>query len=449
MNKDQKLFSESALLWIRTLLCERYGHQFELSEIDQVLFLTLPGENKNIRFDNLQEIFHQSRSDFPCELWNASSEGFFAPIKQEIPAPSATELATPLIEFDLQGAALHYDVLGLSYWLLTRLEEVGRSDLDSHQRFPAESSHGFLNNYLDRPIVDEWLIILGQVIQCVWPQIVLKCHKFSINVSHDVDRPSLYAFQSWATITRMMLGHLLKRKDIDSFLCALKVKLSNRSSLHQSDPFNTFDWLMDLSETHGLKSSFYFICGRTDLVLDADYEPEHPAIRELMRRIHRRGHEIGLHPSYQTFLKPELIRAEADRLKKICLQEEIHQEKWGGRMHYLRWRQPVTLRAWEQAGMDYDSTLGYPNYPGFRCGTCHEFPAFDPEFQKTLKVRIKPLILMESAITGQNIFMSNIVDRMCTIKDRCQLVGGDFNILWHNSSLVTNDERVAYIESIR
>ena len=448
MNRDSKLFSDNALSWLKTLLQERFGRQFELFENSEVLFLSLSGTNKYIRFDSLQEIFHQSRSDFPCKLWKASSEGFQASIDDLIPAPSTIGLATPLIETENHGAVVHYDILGLSYWLLTRLEEVGRTESDSHQRFPSASSHGFRNNYLDRPIVDEWLFILGQVIQCVWPQVELKRHNFQINVSHDVDRPSLYAFQSWSAIIRMMLSHLIKRQDLFSFVCAPRIKLANQSSLHKSDPFNTFELLMDLSEDYGLRSAFYFICGGTDRLYDADYEPEHPAIRHLMRRIYDRGHEIGLHPSYHTFLYPELIRNEADRLKRICRLEGIYQERWGGRMHYLRWRQPVTLRAWEAAGMDYDSTLGYPDRAGFRCGTCHEFPGFDPEYQKPLKLRIRPLILMESTVVKPRGDYLDSIDVMNTIKDRCRLVQGSFNVLWHNSSITTQDERSAYLESI-
>ncbi|MBF4237621.1 hypothetical protein EAY82_24230, partial [Vibrio anguillarum] len=77
---------------------------------------------------------------------------------------------------------------------------------------------------------------------------------------------------------------------------------------------------------------FYFICGGNHSH-DADYEPEHPVIRNLMRRIHERGHEIGLHPSYGTFQQPELIKQEAERLKRICAEESIDQHVWGGRMH--------------------------------------------------------------------------------------------------------------------
>lgn len=53
-------------------------------------------------------------------------------------------------------------------------------------------------------------------------------------------------------------------------------------------------------------SAFYF-CGRPRTGKDADYEPEHPAVRELIRRIHARSHEIGLHPRYNIFQQSEAI----------------------------------------------------------------------------------------------------------------------------------------------
>jgi len=80
---------------------------------------------------------------------------------------------------------------------------------------------------------------------------------------------------------------------------------------------------MEQSEKHNLMSAFYFICGRTDRNKDADYQPEYPAIRDLMRFIHVRRHEIGLHPSYNSFQSPETIQNEADRLCNIMQEECI------------------------------------------------------------------------------------------------------------------------------
>jgi len=334
--------------------------------------------------------------------------------------------------------------------MLSRQEEVGRSDLDAHGRFPATSSHAHKHGYLERPVVDEWLHILGQVMLRTWPGIELKQHSFRMRVSHDVDQPSLYAFKSWPTIARMMAGHLIKRRDVKAFITAPYVKLASTTELIAADPYNTFDWLMDVSESNNLQSAFYFICGRSNPARDADYEPEHPIIRKLMRRIHERGHEIGLHPSYETFKNPKLLKEEFDRLKRVCSEEGIQQAQWGGRMHYLRWEQPTTMLAWSDAGMSYDSTLGYADRPGFRCGTCHEYPAFDPVTQQHLCLRIRPLVVMECSVIDKGYaglgLTTSATELINTLKVRCALVNGIFVLLWHNSYLQKSRAFEMYID---
>jgi hypothetical protein len=440
-------FTASSLCWLESLLQERFGHNFALNQRTNRLQLSLPSSDGVITFDQLESVFHQSRSDFPCQEWRASTEGFTAPIEDTIPAPSEARLRSPLIELHERGATVHYDILGLTCWMLTRLEEVGRPDLDNHQRFPATSSHAYKNGYLERPIVDEWLIILGQVIRHVWPCIELKQHEFGIKVSHDVDSPSMYGFKPWSTIVRMMAGHLLKRRDVKAFLKAPYVKLATCTQLYPADPCNTFEWLMDVSEANNLQSAFYFICGGNH-VNDGDYQPEHPVIRNLIRRIRERGHEIGLHPSYDTFQQPQLIKQEMDRLKRICAEEGVEQNQWGGRMHYLRWEQPTTMRACAEAGMSYDSTLGYADRPGFRCGTCHEYPAFDPVAQNQLGLRIRPLVVMECTVIDPAYLGLGVTveaeEKMKQLKKRCQQVNGIFGFLWHNSYFKNNEEKIIY-----
>jgi len=440
------IFTLKAISWLETILYGRFGQKFTLVESDSVIEMSLPNSNGLILFDNLQKIFHQSYSDFPCDVWDAAVEGFDPVLDQLIPAPGNIRL--PLVEKNEQGHVVHYDVLGLTYWMLSRQEEVGRLDLDDHERFPAVSSHAFKHGYLERPIVDEWLHILGQITKIQWPNITLKKHMFDIKVSHDVDSPSQYAFTPWSLVFRMMVGHLIKRRDIKAFFTAPIVKLVTRKNLNRFDPFNTFNWIMDLSEQNGLKSAFYFICGRSFKGYDAEYELEHPVIRNLINKIHKRGHEIGLHPSYNTFYNPELIAKEALHLRSVCSEVKIKQKQWGGRMHYLRWKQPDTLYGWEAAGMDYDSTLSYADRPGFRCGTCHEYPAFDPVVQKQLKLRIRPLIVMDSTIIDSAYLGLGLSEeahmKIIKLKNNCQAVDGCFTFLWHNSNLSTFDEKKFY-----
>jgi hypothetical protein len=438
-----------ALSWMEIILHERFGYGFVLqTHADGCsVAMHLPGDARYITLALDGVTFTRADSDLVCTHWNAASEGWHTALEPVLPAPGRGTDTLPLVESNVQGYRIHYDILGVTYWLLTRQEEVGRTDLDVHGRFPAVSSHAFKHGYLERPVVDEWMHVLGQVITRTWPGLRLKKHKFSMKVSHDVDAPSRYGFASAKGLLRIVAIDVLKHCDIKNAIRAPWIRLNTRNTLHPSDPFNTFEWMMDVSDQNGLTSAFYFICGRTSN-MDADYELGQPAIRNLMRTIHERGHEIGLHPSYGTYQKPELIAHEAHRLRTVLDEEKIRQSELGGRMHYLRWEQPTTLRSWAAAKMAYDSTLSYADRPGFRCGTCIEYPAFDPVAGEVLSLRVRPLIAMECSVIDRCYLGLGSGDaalaKFIQLKNICRAVGGCFTVLWHNSSFTKISDKNIY-----
>lgn len=440
--------TDSALRWLEDIFAERFGHSWHLTFEKRGLCLKLLGTESVIVFDTHNDKFTQANSNQPCSWWDAEKEGWQSVLGGAIPAPCKDFLPSPLIETLENFQVIHYDIPGLTYWMLARVEEIGRKDLDQHQRFPASSSHAYQHDYLDRPLVDEWLCILRQVIQRQWPTLKFKRHEFKMRVSHDVDQPSLYAFRPWKTIGRIVGADLLKHRKLKSLYLAPFVKVATRDRLLDIDPINTFDWLMDLSEANNMKSAFYFMCGRTQANRDADYELESPVIRNLLKRINLRGHEVGLHPSYNTFRNPHALAQEAQRLKLVCAEEDIKQSEWGGRMHYLRWDQTITLNAWASAGMDYDSTLGYADHAGFRCGTCYEYPAFDAFRQKQINLRIRPLITMECTVIDNTYMGFGISEKakreFLKLKERCYLVNGCFTLLWHNSYFLEGNTKEMY-----
>ncbi|WP_041483400.1 polysaccharide deacetylase family protein [Thioalkalivibrio paradoxus] len=433
--------------WLEQLLKERFCPELRLSTDLGRVRLMLSGLEGRILFDRRNVACLENGLGSGCESWDPETEGWESAIGLTLPAPGNAKLEGPLIERDNKGYVVHYDILGLTYWMLSRIEEIGRRDLDAHGRFPATASHAFRHEYLDRPIVDEWMHILGQVIERQWPRVKLKENIFEVKVSHDVDRPSRYAFGGLGQLGRRIAGDVVKRRELSSAVRGPLVRWRTRDRLDEADPYNNFEWIMEVSERYGLASAFYFIAGRTDPRKDGDYEVEDPAIRHLLRRIHTRGHEIGLHPSYATYRSADLVAREADRLRRVCAEEGIRQEKWGGRMHYLRWEQPTTLRAWEAAGMTYDSTMTYADHAGFRCGTCFEYPAFDAVAGQPLNLRIRPLIAMECSVLGDQYMglkKSDALDEFAKLKERCRAVRGAFSLLWHNSELRTPDERLLY-----
>ena len=144
----------------------------------------------------------------------------------------------------------------------------------------------------------------------------------------------------------------------------------------------------------------------------------------------------------------------ANRSKSLgprCDEEEIQQPTLGGRQHYLRWKTPTTAQLWEANGLSYDTTLYYSEHAGFRCGTCHEYPMFDLANKKQLKLRQRPLVVMESTIIANALLDCNdkTLEQIQRYKQICYQFKGNFTLLWHNSGLENQAAKDMYCKIIK
>ncbi|MBE0447466.1 MAG: polysaccharide deacetylase family protein [Actinobacteria bacterium] len=345
---------------------------------------------------------------------------------------------------------LGIDIFGSAFFMLTRYEEMVKSDRDHMGRFPAQASLAYREGFLTRPVVNEYLEVLWLTMESLWPGLQRKRRLSRVYLSHDVDHP-LYAIgKSVPQVLKSTIGDMIKRKDlvtanhrIRSFAQAWRGNLDN-------DIYNTFEFIMRLSEQHGLRSAFYFITDHSAREIDGFYSIDDPWIRKLLWQIHKRGHEIGLHLSYNTFNDPLQIQQEFMILKRVCEEEGIHQDLWGGRQHYLRWQSPITWQYWEDVGLNYDSTLTFADHVGFRCGVCYEYSVFNLKQRSPLNLRERPLIIMEATLLRyMGLPFDKISEEISELKKRCDLFNGDFTMLWHNSSLVSCKEKALYQNVIR
>lgn len=378
----------------------------------------------------------------PLDIWDISGNLRNVPlVSSKIPVIYGSRLgfgASGDVYLLENGQELHLglDIFGSAFFMFTRYEEYVKPDHDQHDRFSATASLAYQEGFLDRPIINEYIEILWYCIKRLWPGLERKQRSFRTILSHDVDVPFAQAFSGASQLIRNCSGDILRRKSPVMALKRIDSWLAIRRGDYKKDLNYTFDRIMDISEQNNIKSAFYFKTAYTNTAFDDNYSIDHPYIRQLMREIHNRGHEIGLHPSYETYKNMEQTNKEFQKLLQVCEQENIQQDQWGGRQHYLRWQVPVTWRNWAEAGLDYDTTLSYADCAGFRCGTCYEFPVYDIEQRKSLPLSERPLIIMEGSILGEQ-YMSlkeeDAVSYMLLLKKRCSLFNGEFVILWHNS----------------
>lgn len=336
---------------------------------------------------------------------------------------------------------LPIDIFGSAFFMLTRYEEVVKPDRDEHDRFPATASLALQERFLDRPIINEYLEILWSYLKKITKNEKRKTKNFKIVPTHDVDIPFQFRLSPLRKKIRHLGGDIVKRMNPKLFVKDVLAMTIAR------DPYDTFDTIMTLSERAGLASSFYFMTGGAT-GFDCYYPPDHPDVRNLIQDIHRRGHHVGFHPSYEAGLDQKIWQEEMQTLRTVAGNIPLS----GGREHFLRFQTPTTWRFWADSELQYDTTLSFADMAGFRCGVCYPFPVFDVEKRELLDLLERPLIVMECTVIDERYMNLGHTDRtrdyMRTLKERCRMFGGEFVLLWHNTRFVEDVEVDIYRELI-
>ena len=323
------------------------------------------------------------------------------------------------------------DLLGSAFFMLTRWEEYVKPERDKYQRFPLEAALAYQQNFHQRAIVNEYSALLFLLFRQLDPTIEKRKKTFSIIPTHDIDD-----FERWGSLisTRKSLAHnFITQKNLRLGMRNLKSAINTKLRFTK-DPYDTFDYLSEKSGKIGLAAQFYFMAGgRTKY--DNRYCISYHKVVDQIKRLYQTGHAIGLHPSFDSHDNAELLGEEKQRLESL-----IGIDITTGRQHYLRFSVPHTWQLWEDMHMESDSTLGYSETPGFRCGTCYDFPVFNVLTRKTLKLREMPLVLMERSLTD---YMALTPEQAVTEAEKIfkevKKHKGNFVFLWHNSTLFSEE----------
>jgi len=332
------------------------------------------------------------------------------------------------------------DILGTIFFLLTSFEDHLALPRDEYDCLRPESTWMGRNDLLLRPIVDELLDLLEYLLRRSEVNFPARRRDYAFVYSCDVDRPTLWHSMPWPLYLRELAGSLVKRFSPKEFAGRLAATFS---AAH--DPFYTFGWICEQLEAAGTSGCFNFGGQGNHPLYDMSYSLASPAIRDILALLTRRGHEIGFHPSYRAADDERVFKDELKGLK-AAYSGDIR----GGRQHYLRFKGASTWRWWEEAGLEYDSSLGYNGAPGFRCGTAREFPVFDLERRIRLSLCERPLIAMEGTLLHILGFThAETFDLLVSLSNTIRKSGGSMTMLWHNSTLVSFSDRELFKEAIK
>lgn len=326
------------------------------------------------------------------------------------------------------------DFISDAFFMLSRYEEVVNWSLahnERYGRFPAAQALSYKFGFLERPIVNEYIELLWEIIKSFGIGIYirkkwLRGRKFAACLSHDVDMPTKYKHKSIYSSAKTFLSMLLKQCSIKKSIAFARGYIKHRFFV--KDLYWTFDKLIELENSYGFYSSFYFMGGGTS-DLDSNYI-NRKEIKSLIELLYRSGFEVGYHGSVNSFLSPGLMKLEKRKLDVLFEGVTL-----GSRQHFLMFRPPYTWRYQEDSGLLYDTSMGFPESPGFRSGICFPYKPYDLLENRVMDIWEIPLIAMDTTMYSYlKLSKEETLDRIIHLIDTVRRYEGVFTLLVHNNS---------------
>lgn len=435
--------------WFAELFNERFNSNITVGYYSGTWTLGVPGKKFNLKMPSYNNWNH-------FNIYSDRRSSFVSIECIKLPKYNFKDVFCPNLEHNYleifeanegNHIEINYDVVGLTFWALNRLEEIEVKQVDEHGRFPDNCAVSVKYGADDRPFVDEWLCVIFELMKTYSKEFKGAFPKSNLALSHDIDIVSEFKFRPWYFCLKLTLKRMIEEKSMGALKELLVQKVFGTGAISAFDRYNTFSFLMDVADKLQVRSVFYWIPKKDGTQYSADYDIHHPFVGEIIKEVSVRGHLNGVHPSYKSLDKENGILKDVLELRHALSRNSIVQDSLALRMHYLRWDVKKSWREIELSGSTLDATLGFAKINGFRCGTCFCYKPLDIKTGRILPFKVEPLIFMDD--TSLNRIMCDLtlkkeLDKAKTLHTRISDVGGVFSILWHNNNLINKKHRELY-----
>ncbi len=327
------------------------------------------------------------------------------------------------------------DILASAYYLLSCRQESEIAARDQWGRFNAAHSPLAEQGLLAAPLVDRYASLLRELLLLAaqkrhaslglaptWPG----GRSFALCLTHDVDlirKKTLgnLATTAWHSLVAARRGRWPLVRERATGIARLY--------LRRGDPYWSFPHILSVEEAHGVRSSFYFLAGDVNARGQRKYRLGDRRMRALLAELAQGGWEIGLHGGWRAWDDgPRIAREKAE------LERYSGQPATGIRQHYLRLAHPDTLRLQAEAGLDYDTSLGFADRVGYRAGTSLPFRPWDARQRRALPIWEIPLTVMDGSLkVYQRLDAEAAWASVRGLLEATERAGGCLTILWHNT----------------
>lgn len=279
----------------------------------------------------------------------------------------------------VKNKEFQFDIIETIFFHISRMEEWYCEERQLDDCDMMKSTEQFLvkNQLYHLPVIDHLIFAFANAIGLeITPQ------KTKFRITHDIDEvfqdPSLFSS------IRRTGGILWRRQKLSAILKVWS------AYYHQRNEYNTFDWM--LTDQSNVEKCIYFLVGGTTKY-DTPYAIDTKEMKSIFQLCKKRNYRIGIHPSFDCWRNNQLLKIEKEKL-----EQQINMPIVISRQHYLHFDFKKTPELLIQNKIKEDSSIGYRDLIGFRCGTGFGYHLYNFNEEAPFEFLEVPLIFMDSSL---------------------------------------------------
>ncbi|MGC6470465.1 MAG: polysaccharide deacetylase family protein [Flavobacteriales bacterium] len=315
-----------------------------------------------------------------------------------------------------------FDIFSATFFLVSRYEEYLPHIKDHHGRYTAEESIAYKYQFLDKPLVNQWIKAFKNILLNRFKTIKFPEQKFSFQSTIDVD--AAYYFLEKG-IVRTTASFIKSAIELD------KEMIQQRKDVllgRIPDPYDTFELQIKLNKKYNIDTVYFILLA--DYGLNDKNNLIHSRKFQLLVKHLADNAEVAIHPSYASNSNFETLVIEKNRLERI-----VKKEVKNSRQHFLKLDIPFTYRNLLELSIENDFSMGYASQPGFRASICTPYYFYDLELETSTNLKIHPFAVMDATF---NYYLKLSPEKsffmIKQIIDKVKAVDGHFISLWHNET---------------
>ncbi|TRO65709.1 polysaccharide deacetylase family protein [Christiangramia sabulilitoris] len=316
-----------------------------------------------------------------------------------------------------EASDLPFDIFAASFYLLSRYEEYLPHVKDAEGRFPAAESLAYQESFLHKPVVDIWAIKFRDILLSRFPNLEYKERRFKTGTI--IASENTFIFRNKGFL-RSFIGlmsdffHLNLGKVID------RLKIWMRLT---KDPHDVFDDLIKLIKQHKVYMLFMFQLSDFS-IHDRNISHNRIPHRAVIKSVADYA-KVGLLLGFYATEEIQTLRKE-----KLRMEEIIHSPVENVMNFKYNLRLPDQYNNLTELEINNDHSMGYPDVPGFRSGTCTPYLFYDINMEVTTPLKVHPYAFSSNAIgkMSKNKLEEDLHRMLAEVKD----VKGMFRAVFEN-----------------